>query len=84
VDDEKRQDVARKISIETFRFVGDYYEKKISRLKDKAPAQFVYMAMLGGTIAAVVSIIEAIEKSNPQLSGALRADIAAKVMGTVQ
>jgi hypothetical protein len=83
--------LAHKTSMETARFVNDYYERKVKRMAPKiagkasSPEQqaiaagYVYMAMLGGTIGVVTSVIEAIAKNNPDLAQRLREDMTAKI-----
>lgn len=83
--------LAHKISLETARFVNDYYEKKVKRMapkiagKTSTPEQqaiaagYVYMAMLGGTIGVVTSVIEAVAKNNPDLAQKLREDMVGKI-----
>lgn len=79
---------AQKVSKDAARQLSDYYKAKLKRLtvndgsRDSAVATGqLYMAMLGGTIAVVVSVLEAIEQNNPDLAKMLRGKIVAQVVG---
>lgn len=75
----ERQQLAHKISKDTATMLSDYFKAKVVRLQDRVNPGFVYMAMLGGAVATITSVIEAVAKNNPDLAQALREDIAKKV-----
>ncbi len=80
------KNLTHKISQDTARMLNDYYCAKIKRIGPKLgipdagiAAGFMYMAMLGGTVAVIASVIEAVAKNNPELAQALREDMASKI-----
>lgn len=86
--DGKARELAQKISIDTARYVNDYYTAKIKRMAHKLgipdagmAAGYVYMAMLGGTVGVICSVIDGVATRNPDLAQKLKEDMAAKIMG---
>jgi hypothetical protein len=82
----KTRNLAHKISLDTARMLSDYMAAKIKRVAPKlgvtdasVASGYVYMAMLGGIIAAVAGVIEAVAQKNPDLAAKLREDIIEKV-----
>lgn len=85
---ENLRELAHKISLDTARMVSEYFEAKVKRTQKTLAKQgvdpgiaagYAYMAMLGGTIGTVTSVIEAVSKNNPDLGAKLREDIIEKV-----
>ena len=80
------RDLAHKISLETARMLNDYMTAKIRRMAPKLgipdagiAAGYVYMAMLGGTVSVISSVIEAVASKNPDLAQSLREDMIDKI-----
>jgi len=84
------RDLAHKISVDTARMLNDYMAAKIKRVAPKQgvpdagiAAGYVYMAMLGGTVSVISSVIssviEAVAGKNPDLAQQLREKIIKNV-----